>query len=92
MARASATEASIHVCLGDTNSTIDSADGGGAFCVCANVLVGKIELLRRIAIVAVCLVVLQAMLFVMALVLMGLDPAKSITTVGAVVRSKKVMV
>ena len=93
LARASATEASIRVCLADTNTTIASSDGGGAFCVCVNVLMNKIELLKKIAIVAVCLVVVQALLFVMALVIIGLDPARGVNAVVSMIpTSKKITV
>ena len=82
------TEARIAACLADYNTTITAQAGEGAFCVCSNVLMSKVALLKNIGIAALCLVVLQVVVLLMTFVLMGMDPVILAATAATVAVTK----
>ena len=85
------TEGRISTCLATYNTTVMAPTGEGAFCVCSNVLMSKVHLLKNIGIAALCLVVLQAVVLLMTFVLMGIDPVMIVATtaVSAVPKGSK---
>jgi lysylphosphatidylglycerol synthetase-like protein (DUF2156 family) len=56
----------IDMCLARYGEPIDSAKGTGVFCVCANMLATKVEMLKKLAYIVIGLLVLQFILILMA--------------------------
>jgi hypothetical protein len=69
----SGTEERIATCMADLNTRMGDPKGTHVWCVCANVIITKVDMLKNIAYVVVAVACMQFVILAMALQLMGID-------------------
>jgi hypothetical protein len=69
----SGTEERIATCMTDLNTRMGDPKGTHVWCVCTNVVVTKVDMLKNVAYIVLALACMQFVILAMALQLMGID-------------------